>query len=149
MAITFKYKRVDRPPPLEPIHSPSIPITLRGPKESIDVVALVDSGADTSAIPNSLAEILGLDLTGEPEDIVGIGGKSPAVKTSVYATIQKGHEKYSFQLPVYALLEKKEDFPVLLGRQGFFDNFDITFKEKERKIILKKTYERGYGAKFG
>lgn len=142
MAITFKYKLIERPPPLNPIHSPSVPITLTGPKDSMDVVALVDSGADTSAIPRGIAEILGLDLSGEREDIIGIGGKSPAVKTSARITIQKGHERYSFSLAVYVLLEE-EDFPVLLGRQDFFENFDITFKDRDRRLILRKTYGRG------
>lgn len=142
MAITFKYKLIERPPPLNPIHSPSVPITLTCPKDSMDVVALVDSGADTSAIPRGIAEILGLDLSGEREDIIGIGGKSPAVKTSARITIQKGHERYSFSLAVYVLLEE-EDFPVLLGRQDFFENFDMTFKDRDRRLILRKTYGRG------
>lgn len=141
MAITFKYKLIERPPPLNPIHSPSIPITLTGPKDSIDVVALVDSGADTSAVPRGIAEILGLDLSGEKEDIIGIGGKSPAVRTSARVTIQRGHERYSFPLEVCVLLEA-EDFPILLGRQDFFENFDITFRDKDRRLILKKTYGR-------
>lgn len=148
MAITFKYKLIERPPPLNPTRSPSIPITLAGPKDSVDVVALVDSGADTSAIPSGIAEILGLDLSGKRENIIGIGGKSPAVKTSLTITIQKGHERYSFPMKVYVLLEA-EDFPILLGRQDFFENFDITFRDKDRRLILRKTYDRSYGVKFG
>lgn len=148
MAITFKYKLIERPEPLKPIRSPSVPITLAGPKDSIDVVALVDSGADTSAIPRGIAEILGLDLSGERENIIGIGGKSPAVKTLARITIQRGHERYSFPLKVYVLLEA-EDFPILVGRQGFFENFDVTFRENDKKLILKKNDGRGYVVKFG
>lgn len=142
MAMSFKYKKVERPKPLLPLHTPSIPATLAGKGETLDVVALVDSGADITALPKGIAEILGLDLSGEREDVIGIGGKVPAVNSTCNIIIKgRGkHETYSFLLHVKVILEEKEDnFPVLLGRKDFFENFDITFKEKERRLILKKS----------
>lgn len=34
--------------------------------------------------------------------------------------------------------ESESKFPILLGRRDFFENFDITFKEHDKKIVLKK-----------
>ena len=79
MTIYFKYKTVKRPDGTE-VKTPSIPILLSG-KEKIETIALIDSGADISAISKDLAEILGLDLSGEHNAAYGIGGKVDAIDT--------------------------------------------------------------------
>lgn len=138
MAPIFRYKKIDRPGPLGTIYAPAIPVTFSGVKESLDVIALLDSGADTTAIPKGIAEILELDLSGAKEHVVGIGGKLSAVASTLTCTVKGVHEKYIFPLHVKVLLEEAERFPILLGRKDFFENFNITFREKERKIVLKK-----------
>jgi len=139
MSITFKYKFTKRPEPLNPIYTPSIPVTLAGRKESVDAIALLDSGADLSVIPNGLANILGLELSKETEEVYGIGGSLNSKTAIVQATIKNAHEKYSFKIPVKVIIDELDDeFPILIGRDGFFENFEITFKESARKITLKK-----------
>ena len=59
--MTFKYKPIEYPD--GSVHyTPSIPITIY-PKtnglEPINIIALVDSGADISLIPRDLAELIG------------------------------------------------------------------------------------------
>ena len=71
MTLHFRYQIVKRPNNTE-ARTPSIPITLKG-KDSIDVVALLDSGADVSVIPKGIAEIIGLDLTGKKSYADGMG----------------------------------------------------------------------------
>ncbi len=51
--------------------------------------------------------------------------------------LAQGHEKYVFKLPVKVILDDY-DFPVLLGRVGFFDKFVIKFDQRYQKISLKK-----------
>ncbi|MBU0536455.1 MAG: retroviral-like aspartic protease family protein [Nanoarchaeota archaeon] len=63
MTITFRYKTVKRPDGTE-VKTPSIPILL-SEKENFETTALLDSGADISAMPKDLADILGLDLSGK------------------------------------------------------------------------------------
>lgn len=138
MTIVFRYKRIDRPGHLEAIYAPAIPITLVGSKDFLDVVALVDSGADMTALPFAIAEIIGADLSGKKEEIIGVGGKVPAVESRIACTVKGVHETYRFQMRVKVLLEDVERFPILIGRKDFFENFYITFKEKDKKIILKK-----------
>jgi hypothetical protein len=139
MTISFNYKTVKRPDGTE-VKTPSIPILLNG-SERFETVALLDSGADISAIPRGVAEILGLDLSGEKTPAFGIGGKVDSVESTVNLTVEKGHEKYSFKIPVKVILGQY-DFPILLGRAGFFDKFVISFDQSQEKVFLKRTTAR-------
>jgi len=139
MALTYRYKAVQRPQGT--IKSPIIPITLRGSGESIDFTALIDSGADVSAISQEVGELLGLDLSGPQEPTKGIVGEVPSVETKVWLTIGKDREKYPFFIPVKVLLGKV-NIGILLGRKGFFDKFSITFEEINEKVVLKRILKR-------
>jgi len=138
MSLNFRYKKIERPHPLPPTIMPVIPVTLKA-KNELDVLALLDSGADTTAFSKDIAEIIGADLSGKRELVDGIGGKVKAVETTVTITIQHRHERYFIRTKAKVILgEHEENFPIIIGRLGFFENFDITFKEKEGKIVLKK-----------
>jgi len=137
MSITFSYKQIKRPG-LLPSFCPAIPITLAG-KESVDTYGLLDSGADFSAIPKGIAEILGIELSGKHEKIRGVGGETEAVTAKITVVVEKGHERYSIPVDFKVLLQIESDFPILLGRKGFFGSFRITFDEKNQKITLKRT----------
>lgn len=139
MTISFRYKGVRRPDGTI-VKTPSIPLILIG-KETFETIGLLDSGADISAIPKSIAEILGLNLEGEITFAYGIGGKVKSVESTVKILIQKGHEKYSFSIPVKVILDDY-DFPILLGRAGFFDKFVITFDQENERISLKRRTEK-------
>lgn len=141
MAISFRYKTVKRPDGTE-VRTPSIPILLEG-KEKFETLALLDSGADISAIPKDVADILGLKLGGKKTHAYGIGGRVDSVETKMRMTVEKGHERYSFQIPVKVILGKY-DFPVLLGRAGFFDEFIISFDQTQEKVALKKITKRKF-----
>ena len=141
MVLSFKYKTVKRPDGTES-RTPSVPISLLG-KESFDTIALVDSGADISAVPEDVAELLGLDLSGERSPAFGIGGRVNSVETTISIILQKGHEKYTLRIPIKVILGDY-DFPMLLGRAGFFDQFIICFDESKEKISLKKTSAEQY-----
>ena len=133
MTLHFRYKIVKRQNNTE-ARTPSIPITLKG-KDSIDVVALLDSGADVSVIPKGIAEIIGLDLTGKKSYADGIGGRVEAIDSKLYLHIKKGHEDYNFQMPIKVILE--DTIPIILGREGFFNKFVISFNQSELKFTLK------------
>ena len=61
---------------------------------------------------------------------------NPSTKFSIM--VQKGHEKYAINAEVKVILEAEDDFPILIGREGFFEEFKITFDEHGKKVILKK-----------
>jgi len=137
MTYTFKYVTVGRPG-LPPAKVPHLAITMHGPKGQVfNTAALVDSGADTCAMPRSVAEILGLDLEGvEETQIASASGfvKARRVQTEVSVNLPHGRKRLMLDFNVIMC-----DFepPVILGRDGFFDNFVISFNEKEKKFTLK------------
>ena len=136
MAIKFGYKAIKRPDDTW-VRTPSIPITLIGEKESVDLIALVDSGADISVIPKEIAEVLGLKLEGEIEPAFGVGGTVPTIQTQVNVRVGRQHEDYRFSMPIKVIMSDY-DLPPLLGRKGFFQEFIITFDERKEKVQLKR-----------
>lgn len=91
----------------------------------------IDSGADVTLIPLSLGKLLGLDATkGEIERIGGISGSIPVVYLPVRIRIG------TVELPIklgWALVER---VPPLLGRDGVFDRFEITFRQRVGEILF-------------
>jgi hypothetical protein len=46
------------------------------------------------------------------------------------------NERYEFKIPVKIIMSDS-DFPPLIGRAVFFDKFDITFSQSDKRIFLK------------
>lgn len=138
MSIIFKYLHIKREDGTLN-KAPYIPVYLRNNKgKLIKVAGLLDSGADNTVIPEDLAKILGLKEEDNSEDTTkGIGGKVKTSKSKLHLRVKNSRESYAFDIPVLILKDNKSDVPLLLGRQGFFENFHITFKQKDEKIVLK------------
>jgi len=102
------------------------------------VVALLDSGADTTVIPKDLAEILGIKEKPPDSETGGIGGKVKVNESRFRFKLQGNRESYSLDVPALVLQDPDADVPLLLGRHGFFENFHIIIKQNEEKIVLKK-----------
>ena len=94
----------------------------------------IDSGADVSLISLSLGKLIGLEIRNEQvEEIGGIRGAVPVVYKNWPVKIGG---KILEILIAWALIE---EVPPLLGRAGIFDSFDITFRQKEEKIIFEES----------
>jgi predicted aspartyl protease len=139
--MNFKYKSLPRKdgPPRK---TPTIPVTFIGPEDSIDIVAILDSGADISVLPLEVGEQLGLDLTKNRSPCGGIGGEVDTAEDHVRVGIAQGHENYTFDIPVKVVLDPNSSIPVLIGREGFFEEFEITFDERRERISLKRIAPR-------
>ena len=135
MVMSFKYRIVERPDGGD-VKTPSIPVELCW-KKRLGTIALIDSGADISVISKSVAEYLGLDLSGKVHSAFGIGGKVNVVETKLSLVVNKGRERYSFRIPVKVILGDY-DFPILLGREEFFENFVISFNQANERVTLKR-----------
>ena len=113
---------------------------LRGeqPAETIYGVFLIDSGATTSVLPASDAEVLGVRLHKGTKVVVrGIGATDyVGYKHTVICILETG----SFNLPVVFI-----DHPATLrvfGREGLFDKFLILFDELKQRTIFLSPGER-------
>lgn len=135
----FNYKSVRRPNGGF-VKCPMVPVTITGNSAMrIEFMALLDSGADLSVIPKDVAELLNLDIHKETSKSKGIGGDVNVINTNLLVNISKGHESYNINLPVQIILNN-ENIPVILGRAGFFDEFDILFDQKNQRVSLKKIF---------
>jgi hypothetical protein len=84
----------------------------------------IDSGADMTLIPSDFGKLLGMDLSKNRSTLVGVTG-SP-MKVSLQSThIKIGASVQDAKVAV-AL---RNDVPYLLGRDGVFKAFRITFEE--------------------
>ena len=104
------------------------------PLPPFDAIALLDSGADVSAIPNDLANLLGLNLSQDIEETHGIGGTVRSIPTNITVIVEDRHgrEKHTLSVPINVILET-DDFPILLERKKFV----ITFDEQRHRVTLK------------
>ena len=142
MVLNYKYKSINRDDGTI-AKLPHIPIEIKGVNPSwIQTMALVDSGADLCVIPKDLAELIGLDLTGEITKANGIGGQVDVIRTKMQIKVGKPHNYHTFEnVPVEVILPKTKA-PMILGRSGFFDKFIISFDHHKEKITLKRNQER-------
>jgi len=118
------------------ILKPTIPLIVNS-EIDIETQALIDSGADISAMPIALAERLCKIPDGAMSPGFGIGGPVEAIETELSVTIGNESERHSIKIPI-KILSTKSDFPFLLGRKGFFDEFVICFNQPEDSISLQK-----------
>ena len=141
--MSFKYKSIKRPDG-DIVKTPSIPIILTGRSNvKIEFMALIDSGADLSVIPEDIADLLNIDMDGKKDKSKGIGGEVEVINSKINVKIKKGHEDYSLNVPVQVILGDNK-IPVILGREVFFDEFSITFDQINDRILLKKINKASY-----
>ncbi|HEX2256215.1 MAG TPA: aspartyl protease family protein [Afifellaceae bacterium] len=99
-------------------------MTLHGASRSLDLLALLDSGADHCLFHTEVAEVLGIDLSACPQGTIeGIDGEPHA---SFVAEVDLSAQHLpSVRVPV--MFWDKQ--PVsLLGQTGFFDLHRIKFE---------------------
>jgi hypothetical protein len=98
--------------------------------------AIIDSGATRCLFHSDIGRFLGLDLrSGEKEITQGIGGLSDTYIHDIVLYIPGG--------PVTIKAAFKEDLPIaaLLGMNGFFQHFVITFNQSALVCDLERLYE--------
>ena len=94
---------------------------------------LVDSGADVSIVPKSIAELVGLDLRkARKHRTFGVEGKGLLVYEGAL-DIKIGTQ----QLKIPCLFSSQEKTPLLLGRSGLFNHFTIVFDNQYKKLVFR------------
>jgi hypothetical protein len=130
MIFAFVRYKVEATPtiPSGEVCRPLVPLRIYGPKGSVQVFGLLDTGADNVFVASSLAEMLGIDLIGEVESALGAGGHEiDSWPGAVEIEIKQGRESYRWHTTV-GFLAGDDDPPIAyLGQAGFLERFNTTF----------------------
>ena len=95
-------------------------------------IFIVDSGADTSLAPRSLANKLNINWeTGEPARMTGISPLPECVVDGRIHLLELFVREVGTRLTI-PFCFAEGDAPFLLGREGFFDAFRITFDMRQQ-----------------
>ena len=128
MVLIFDYKRIGKR------FLPIIPLRVYGKKRVIETEAYVDSGASIPIFHTAIAELAGIDY--ERGKIVypkGTAGHIKAFKLQVGIGI--GEDRFKCN----ALFSKEMITRFnLLGLEGIFDQFKVTFDNKNKKTIFEE-----------
>jgi len=99
----------------------------------INVEGFLDSGADITLIPFGLGRMLGFKIDEDNVKVLGGVGEGRLSVCIVEGKIRIGALEFNARIG-WAFDNK---VPTLIGRLDIFDKFNITFKEKEGKIIFE------------
>ena len=140
--------------------SPRIEIAIRKDRNIVSTsnnrefrtFGLVDSGADISFTPRSIANVLGLDLDAASiKTTQSVSGEFKTYRTTMYLEII--HEKQKVEVGIVTVAVPQEDKLVgdlekyiLIGRRGLFDKYKITFDEANKTISMTQiTHSQNVG----
>jgi len=126
----MKYRYTSFFPPdrtLKFIKKSIVSIEVFGPKDSKIFDALVDSGADCSLFNIQVAEVLGIDLSNaKPARFTGINGQIDGYRLEKIKIKVDGFDEL---VEIPACFVKSPTVSVLLGQEGFFDQYRIRFEK--------------------
>lgn len=108
---------------------PIIRITLQKAKKSVDIYALVDSGADYCVFPDEIGKAIGIDVeSGRKDTAIGVSNNLIEI---YFHKITLIIDKYKFK--VWVGFSKVLKMP-LLGRSGFFEEFKVKFDYRKNEV---------------
>jgi len=114
---------------------PIIPITLIKENVAIDIDGLIDSGANISVFREEIAECLEVVIEdGEEILLQGLGGRIVGYIHELRVRVDDE------EFPCKVVFSKELTVGLnILGREGFFEYFQVTFNEVAKEVILEKT----------
>ncbi len=134
------YGERDDPVSGQEIFFPALRVTFRYKKCKLTIGnALVDTGADETLLPLSMAVEMGFkfDLDEDKTLREGAGGKQFVVYKSpvkIDCILEsQGFRPFIWQSSVFFTLEQPT---ILIGRNNFLDKFTVTFRGKEKILEL-------------
>lgn len=138
LSFSFPYKKEKLSRGIE-VFRPTIPVEIGYKGISMKFVAIVDSGSDVSYLPQWVADALGIKIKGKENIADTVNGKINVIEDFVQITLRHKNNCERFTIPVDIPVDKDYTDEIIIGRKGFFDRFDITFKENSKRIILAKS----------
>ena len=127
----------------EPVYRPFVPIALaNGDQSTVELMGLIDTGADSILASDVLADQLGIDLDDhEGETTLGVGGHVATVryKTISLRLYPKGEDDpyIEWEAPVGFIPNWHSYGFVLLGSMGFLDRFTVTASRFAQAVAVE------------
>ena len=135
MALTFRYQKEEGEYG-EAVFRPKILVTLFNKGIKTDAIALIDSGSDIVFLPATLANMLELEQ-GEKIPIKGLSVVD-CYETRLNISFGKSSQQITYRnVPAAINPVETDDTQLVLGL-ALFHEFDVTFKQQEKKIIFKE-----------
>ncbi len=120
------------------IWNPVVELVLRHGKKHFGALALLDSGSQWSFIAPKYANPLGIDWRNGPTMTFGGLGNPNNMGYAVDLKLVLLRANYAWDARVL-VTEALEPFPmILLGHQGFFEHFDVTFQTRLRHFHIER-----------
>lgn len=118
------------------IARPLVPVVLSYGGKTVEVLALVDSGADAALFHASLAREIGIALeAGTKQTFYGI---SPDKGIEVYLhKIRLQLKGASDNIEMEVGFTESKGVGALVGQSGFFDHYQITFEKSKDRLEIK------------
>lgn len=116
---------------------PIVAVTVLVPRRpAVLFDALVDTGADVTLFPKSVADRLGIDLTHQPDGLVfaAVGGPCHYRLHDVELELRRPSEIFRWKTAV-GFVEREMSYAIL-GTRGFFQFFDLTYSSSRHLIDL-------------
>ena len=153
--MNFKYRKMPRVDSItgetEIIQRPKIEVIFRKYAETksndnpeLRIFGLVDSGADVCFMPRQVADILKLDLDEtKKKDSKSASGSFSTIPSEVHLEILYKNRRIVVGTVVVSVQVECADEGdvnnmILLGREGLFSMYEITFNEFKKTVHLKK-----------
>lgn len=119
------------------IYRPLLPILVRGQGGFLPRYFLVDSGADLSMAPQELCRQLGVRWqSGVPITLRGISPRKTCMVQGRIHEVEILVPDAGVTLRL-AMVFARGNAPFILGREGFFDVFDVVFEKRNRRTVFQ------------
>lgn len=115
---------------------PLVDVVFKNPNNgrTVEVRCLIDSGAANTILNAALADELGIDLrTGGQHPFFGISG-DPVVGYDHMVSFRLKEDSHEYGMAVAFL--PGLNATGLLGREGFFENYKVTFEQAQKRFEL-------------
>ncbi|MBS0262692.1 MAG: hypothetical protein JSS02_12130 [Planctomycetes bacterium] len=111
------------------VFRPEIPIRVYGPKGHIDVMGLVDTGADNSIFPLAVARNLGIEtVMGTGPGATAFGGQQIPLSSAEVVIAVSDQDGSAIRWRAHThFADDLAESTVILGHEGFLDFFNATF----------------------
>lgn len=116
-------------------YGPIVPIALKGVNRWVPFDAFVDSGADYSVFHSDVAVLTGLKLTSGTRKIITVGDGDDMIVYLHRITVR--FSDFVFKAPIAFSSSLGAGFN-LLGRETFFEKFQICFNDRDQILRVTK-----------